>query len=76
MTTPALTQFSMLDPALEQKQIEAGVGHAVFDIFSALDPLRRQKQIEASKSKTIFSNYKGILDPSWSPPGLAAAIGA
>jgi hypothetical protein len=75
MSNPALTQFSLLDPHLLAKQIEASFGNEViFDTFSYLDPLRMQKQIEEEAGKVVFKP-KSLLDPGWSPPALAAAIG-
>ena len=74
MTTVALTADSFLDLHLMQQQFETAKG-STFTIFSLLDPALMQAQMEAKVGHAIFSNTKGLLDPTWGPVSLSAAIG-
>lgn len=73
-THPSLNQWSFLDPALMQKQIEIAHGSIVFTSQAVLDPHLMEAQIDAVATDGAVFAQAGILDPFWTPVSLSAAI--
>lgn len=75
-----ITPNHMKSPELAAAAINASYGRTVVDKWGILDSGLAEKQINAAVTGTKpFRNpgplNRGILDPSWSPDGLATAMG-